>query len=82
MTSFASSHVKGASEERRPVRCILVAREWGGLTHLGTSWEPRQDLRGRRRNIYSEANSHLQPSVSSTHAGTQTASQMLTVSSS
>lgn len=39
-------------EEYRPVRCILGVRGWVGLTHLGTSWEPQQDLQGRRRIIY------------------------------
>lgn len=27
-----------------PVRCIQGGREWEGWNHLGTSWEPQQDL--------------------------------------
>lgn len=38
-----------------PVRCSLGERGWEGLIHLGTSWEPQQDLWGRRRIIYSNA---------------------------
>lgn len=49
------------------MKCILGGRGWVGSTRLGTSWEPQQDLEGRRGFIYTEL--HLHSSVSSTHAG-------------
>lgn len=36
------------------MKCILGGRGWVGSTHLGTSWEPQQDLEGRRGFIYTE----------------------------
>lgn len=56
-----------------PVRCIQGGREWEGWNHLGTSWEPQQDLEEEtnteRRFIYLEqaapveVHLHLQLSI-------------------
>lgn len=62
----------------QPARCIPGARGWGGSTHLGTSWEPQQDLQGRRRNIYLELILiYICQSALHTRGGTNTATHTL-----